>query len=176
MNDTAHISDLAERKRALDPTCSFIVQAPAGSGKTGLLIQRYLKLLARVEEPEEIVVITFTKKAVAEIQKGVLAALTRSSDISENEHVKLTRKLASAVLQHDDQSGWQIIRNPTRLRIQTIDSLCASLVRQMPLLSKSSSQMESTSDASDLYREAARATIGQVTSNNFSEQKDIGLH
>ena len=172
MNDTAHISDLAERKRALDPTCSFIVQAPAGSGKTGLLIQRYLKLLARVEEPEEIVVITFTKKAVAEIQKGVLAALTQSSDISENEHVKLTRKLASAVLQHDDQSGWQIIRNPTRLRIQTIDSLCASLVRQMPLLSKSSSQMESTSDASDLYREAARATIGQVTSNNFSEQKD----
>ena len=172
MNDTTHISDLAERKRALDPTCSFIVQAPAGSGKTGLLIQRYLKLLARVEEPEEIVVITFTKKAVAEIQKGVLAALTQSSDISENEHVKLTRKLASAVLQQDDQSGWQIIKNPTRLRIQTIDSLCASLVRQMPILSKSSSQMESTSDASDLYREAARATIGLATSNNFSEQKD----
>ena len=172
MNDTAHISDLAERKRALDPTCSFIVQAPAGSGKTGLLIQRYLKLLARVEEPEEIVVITFTKKAVAEIQKGVLAALTQSSEISENEHVKLTRKLASAVLQHDDQSGWQIVKNPTRLRIQTIDSLCASLVRQMPILSKSSSQMESTSDASDLYREAARATISLVTSNNFAEQKD----
>ena len=172
MNDTAHISDLAERKRALDPTCSFIVQAPAGSGKTGLLIQRYLKLLARVEEPEEIVVITFTKKAVAEIQKGVLAALTQSSEISETEYGKLTCKLASAVLQRDDQSGWQIIKNPTRLRIQTIDSLCASLVRQMPILSKSSSQMESTADASDLYREAARVTIGLVTRNNLAERKD----
>ena len=172
MNDAKHIADFAERKRALDPTCSFIVQAPAGSGKTGLLIQRYLKLLARVEEPEEIVVITFTKKAVAEIQKGVLTALTQSNEISENEHVKLTRKLASAVLQQDDQSGWQIVKNPTRLRIQTIDSLCASLVRQMPILSKSSSQMESTSDASDLYREAARASIGLVTRNNFAKQKD----
>tara|TARA_B100000686_G_scaffold341164_1_gene418124 strand:+ start:4083 stop:7562 length:3480 start_codon:yes stop_codon:yes gene_type:complete len=172
MNGTMHISDLAERKRALDSTRSFIVQAPAGSGKTGLLIQRYLKLLARVQEPEEIVVITFTNKAVAEIKKGVLAALTQSSEISENEHIKLTRKLASVVLQHDDQSGWQIIKNPTRLRIQTIDSLCASLVRQMPILSKSSSQMESTADASDLYREAARATIGLVTRNNFVEQRN----
>ena len=41
--------DFAERRRALDPAHSFIVQAPAGSGKTGLLIQRYLKLLTLVD-------------------------------------------------------------------------------------------------------------------------------
>tara|TARA_Y100001936_G_scaffold243230_1_gene281758 strand:- start:5094 stop:8585 length:3492 start_codon:yes stop_codon:yes gene_type:complete len=172
MSDTSYISDFAERKRALDPTCSFIVQAPAGSGKTGLLIQRYLKLLVYVGEPEEIVVITFTKKAVAEIKKGVLAALTQSNESSENEHVKLTRKLASAVLRRDYHSGWNIVKNPARLRIQTIDSLCASLVRQMPILSKSSSQMKSTEDAFDLYREAARATISLVTRDNFSREKD----
>ena len=79
MNGTTHIADISERKRALDPTCSFIVQAPAGSGKTELLIQRYLKLLARVEAPEEIVVITFTKKAVTEIRERVLAALIQPS-------------------------------------------------------------------------------------------------
>ena len=155
MNGATHISDSVERERALDPTHSFIVQAPAGSGKTGLLIQRYLKLLAHVEVPEEIVVITFTKKAVADIRERVLAALYQPSKTPETEHEKLICTLAGEVLQRDAQAGWQITNNPTRLRIQTIDSLCALLTRQMPMLSEFCFQLESTEDASDLYLEAA---------------------
>ncbi len=167
MNSAAHISDFDERRRALDPTCSFIVQAPAGSGKTGLLIQRYLMLLAHVESPEEIVAITFTKKAVAEMRERVLLALAKTSKTPETEHEKLICTLAGAVLKRDAQAGWNIMDNPARLRIQTIDSLCVSLTRQMPILSKFGSQLESIEDASDLYLEAARATIDLVNKKNL---------
>ena len=128
--------DAAERLRALDPARSFIVQAPAGSGKTELLIQRYLALLATVKAPEEIVAITFTRKAAAEMRQRVL------------------RKLA--------ERGDPLAANPARLRIQTIDSLSASLSRQMPVLSEFGALPETIDDASDLYEAAALATIGLV--------------
>ena len=73
-----NVSDKHARETALDTTKSFIVQAPAGSGKTELLIQRYLKLLSIVNQPEEIIAITFTNKAANEIKQRVLNALSNA--------------------------------------------------------------------------------------------------
>jgi len=164
----AGIPDAAERDRALEPARSFIVQAPAGSGKTELLIQRTLLLLATVASPEEIVAITFTRKAAGEMRTRVLRALAaaRADQAPDGPHEARTLELAQAVARQDERHGWRIAENPTRLRIQTIDALCASLARQMPILSQFGAPPETVEDADELYLEAARATLEAVESEH----------
>ena len=168
MNDRLHAEDAAARAAALDPTRSFIVQAPAGSGKTELLTQRYLALLARVDHPEEILAVTFTNKAAAEMRDRVLRALARARDAMPPEigHQRLTWQLARDVLARDAEAHWQLEHNPRRLRVQTIDALCAALARQLPLAAGFGALPATVEDAHDHYRAAARATLALVESGN----------
>jgi ATP-dependent helicase/nuclease subunit A len=66
--------DEKNRERALDIE-SFIIEAPAGAGKTELLAQRFLKLLGQAEEPEEIIALTFTNKAAGEMRERIQQSL-----------------------------------------------------------------------------------------------------
>ncbi len=147
--------DTAVRSQALDSSRSFIVRAPAGSGKTGLLIQRYLKLLAQVDAPEEVVAITFTIKAAAQMRDRVLDALETSSQIGSSEFEMTTQSLAQAVNERDDELGWRLSEQPGRLRIQTIDALCLSLVRQMAWMSNLGGEMTPVEDATAHYEQAS---------------------
>ncbi len=160
MTEARAIQDAYERERALDPGSSFLVQAPAGSGKTELLIQRYLVLLARAEQPEAVVAITFTRKAAAEMRRRVLDALDEAAGPEPAEpHKQRTWRLARAVREHDTARGWRLAENPNRLSIRTIDSLSDAIARRMPCLSRMGAPPELLDDARPLYREAARNTL-----------------
>jgi ATP-dependent helicase/nuclease subunit A len=159
--------DWKQRERALDVQQSWIIEAPAGSGKTGLLIQRYLKLLAHesVDEPEQVLAITFTVKATTEIRERIVSQLesaSRGEPLKRDTDVdKETRAFAEAVLQRDKLLGWQLLDHPHRLNLRTIDSVCAEIARSLPVLSGGGGQSP-VLDASLLYRDAARQTLMQL--------------
>ncbi|CAL7964020.1 DNA helicase [Gammaproteobacteria bacterium] len=159
----ASILDLEQRELALDPTKSFIVQAPAGSGKTSLLVQRYLMLLATVKAPEEILAITFTRKAAHEMQSRIVRAIKQATNNiqAQDKHEATTQKLALAALKQNQTHAWNITQNPQRLRIQTIDAFCNHLVRRMPILAKSSidPKIIQNQEAEIYYLEIARAVL-----------------
>ena len=165
-----NIADSKQRNAALNPEQSFIVRAPAGSGKTELLIRRYLRLLSGVEYPEEIIAITFTRKAAAEMRGRIISALdlarnlARRGETPEDDYQRETFALAAEVLKRDETQQWHLQDNPGRLRIQTIDALCSTITRQMPMLSQLGAQPETLDDASELYLQAAELTIMELES------------
>jgi len=154
------VLDAAARESALDPARSFIVQAPAGSGKTELLIQRYLRLLATVDEPEHVVALTFTRKAAGEMRERVLDALAGAKASAPREpHAKLTWTLARALQAHDKRRGWALDRHSSRLAVQTIDAWCMRLTRTAPLAAGLGLIRDVADDTRPLYRVAARRFV-----------------
>ena len=157
---TTREEDAAARQRALDPDHSFVVEALAGSGKTSLLTQRLLVLLARVDEPEQILAVTFTRKAVEELRGRVLDALASADGPPPTKsYERQTWELACAVAAHDRARGWQLLTQPSRLRIQTIDALAATLARQAPLTAGPAAALSPAEDAAPLYQRAVRETL-----------------
>ena len=158
------MSDSAQRRLALRTDRSFIVQAPAGSGKTELLIQRFLALLATVELPEQVIAITFTRKAAAQMRDRVLAALT-SADREERPgqpHQLRTFELALQALARDRQMGWSLIEQPARLKIDTLDALNVWLAQRLPIASGGIGAARIAEDASEHYLTAGRRMMQQL--------------
>lgn len=173
------ITDQAARDAALNPRQSFIVQAPAGSGKTELLTQRFLSLLSTVNHPEEIVAVTFTRKAAGEMHARIIQALQSGLAAEpEQAHAKVTWQLAQRVLAHSKQQQWDVLKNPNRLRVTTIDSLCASITRQLPVTASFGSQPTISDNADFLYQKAANNLLLSLADNHDwqSALKALLLH
>lgn len=175
------IPDQSQRERALDPSRSFIIEAPAGSGKTALLTQRYLRLLSTAKRPETIVAMTFTRKAAAEMKERILCALIAAAKKAKthDEYARRTQELALAALDTDRKLGWNLLGDPGRLQIQTIDSLCAMLTRQMPVISEFGGVGKVVENARELYHLAARkmlANLTETTQENAELFRRAALH
>lgn len=174
-------ADWQAREWGRDLEHSYIVQAPAGSGKTELLTQRLLALLARVENPEEVVAITFTRKAAAVMGHRLVSHLQAAARQRDGmpggetlaSHEQVSRALALAVLENDAARGWNLLEQPSRLRIRTIDSLCSELARQLPVLSGLGGGQRVAEDASALYRKAAVRTMAVIEAGDDPLHADV---
>ena len=103
---------------------SLVVTAGAGSGKTRVLVERYIELITKMTDgqmagPDRVVAITFTEKAAAQMRSRVERAL-RDRISNESDPNRLM------------QLKGMLERLPAA-RISTIDSFCMNLVRRFPI-------------------------------------------
>src|SRR5689334_15441821 len=109
--------DRAGRTRAVDPRFNVALEASAGTGKTRILVERYVNLLKEGVDPGEILALTFTRKAATEMRDRILTRLREAASIGE-------------IL----PSRWRQLRDRTGdVAISTIDAFCLSLLREFPL-------------------------------------------
>ena len=165
-------ADNNERQLALDTTISCCVQAPAGSGKTELLTQRYLALLSICEKPEEVLAITFTRKAATEMRNRLLDNMQEAAALSPGDleqlpaHRQFTLALARNVIDRNAALGWGLLDNTARLRISTIDSFNTYIAGQLPIRSELGMLPEVLDNAEALYEEAVLDLFSELESDS----------
>jgi ATP-dependent helicase/nuclease subunit A len=126
-------ADQTIRDQALDPKGGFHLEAPAGSGKTSVLLARFLTLLARVDTPEEMLALTFTRKAAGELRARVMALLWEWHDPGPDASLldlQLHDLVQEVFRKHGEET--QLKLTPERLPIMTFHGFCAQLLKLAP--------------------------------------------
>jgi ATP-dependent helicase/nuclease subunit A len=109
--------DREGRLRAVDPRYNVALEASAGTGKTRVLVDRYINLLRAGVDPSNILAMTFTRKAATEIRERIIATLR---DVAARGEIAPAR--------------WRELRDRIDdIAIGTIDAFCLSLLREFPL-------------------------------------------
>jgi ATP-dependent helicase/nuclease subunit A len=110
-------ADESARAFAVDPSRNVVLEASAGTGKTSVLVSRYLNLIRAGVDPANILAITFTRKAAAEMRERIVRELKKAA----------TRSPA-------DAARWRVLRDRLGdIAISTIDAFCLSVLREFPL-------------------------------------------
>ncbi|HEY2151545.1 MAG TPA: UvrD-helicase domain-containing protein [Vicinamibacterales bacterium] len=116
-NTEARLPDGDARRLAVEPSHNIILEASAGTGKTRVLVERYVNLLRAGVEPDHILAITFTRKAAAEMRQRIIERLKEASRLSQF-----------------DAGRWRDLKERLGdIAVSTIDAFCLSLLREFPL-------------------------------------------
>src|SRR4051812_38041779 len=114
---SAPLPDQTARSYAVDPSQNVILEASAGTGKTRVLVERYVNLLRAGVEPDHILAITFTRKAATEMRQRIVERLKEASRLSEF-----------------DAARWRDLKERLGdIAVSTIDAFCLQLLREFPL-------------------------------------------
>ena len=152
--------DRASRERAVDPRFNVALEASAGTGKTRVLVDRYVNLLREGVDPSNILAITFTRKAAAEMRERIVTTLR-----------------AAAVRGEFGAARWRDLRDRVGdIAISTIDAFCLSLLREFPLeanLDPGFSMADET-EVPRLVDEALDRTLG-IARGLAREDEDVAL-
>ncbi len=110
-------ADAAARERAVDPRRNVVLEASAGTGKTTVLVTRYLNLLRAGVDPAHILAMTFTRQAAAEMRARIIEGLRAEAGRSAG-----------------GRARWGALRDRLgEIAISTVDAFCLSLLREYPL-------------------------------------------
>ncbi|MDE0345109.1 MAG: UvrD-helicase domain-containing protein, partial [Boseongicola sp.] len=138
---------------AADPLESTWLSANAGSGKTRVLTNRVARLLLKGTNPRNILCLTYTKAAASEMQNRLFATLGKWAMLEDGALRQELRSLGESPpdsLAEARTLFARAIETPGGLRIQTIHSLCAAVLRQFPLEGEVSPRFRELDDAQQL--------------------------
>lgn len=128
------MADEKIRQEILDKTDhSCFISAGAGAGKTSLVVDRIIKQISEGVKPEQLVVITFTKKAAGELYDRIAAGLEK--------------KLSSG-----DEKVRYAFEHLGLMQISTIHSFCATLLRENAVRAKIPVDFDVVEDADERAR------------------------
>ncbi|MBL6728339.1 MAG: UvrD-helicase domain-containing protein, partial [Methylophilaceae bacterium] len=144
-------TDQLQREMAIGAG-SFIVEAPAGSGKTSILIKRFLHLLLKVDEPTDVIAITFTNKAAMEMRLRIEEALIKKNDEE--------RELIEAIWQRAKKLGWSLRFNED-LRIMTIDKLATQIVNQTSIFENLGRNYYTDENPEEIYIQSIKEVVNE---------------
>jgi len=139
----------------------IVLGAGAGSGKTRVLVSRFINLLREKRaDVDQIMALTFTKKAAAEMQERIREEITNQEEKAD----KFIEK----------KYWYEQKLNLNSAMISTFHSFAANILRQYPVISKVDPEFQvlEENEAAELLDE----TIDEIIEKGLNEEKENVMH
>jgi len=148
------------QRQALNIEKHICVTAGAGSGKTTVLVERYLKILREGNaDPQEIVAITFTDKAAAEMKERIIEELSLHEERERSE-------------QDNPLQGFR--EKMSTAHISTIHAFCSRILREFPFQAGVPANFSILQgiDQKLLLQETVKETLRDIATDEEDKHRD----